>query len=268
MKRKKGWLAAAIGKIKNAYSVLAVHRYTTIAGTLVFFLILSIVPLLFLVTLLFGRAALSFTVEDTIFSWAEELLVFLRENAAQANGGVGVFFFLTTLWSSTGFFYHLRRSGEMIYDYRRAKHGWKVRLSALLFTLCVLLFFALAGGILIVSNILMRFLSPYIFYPAFVLILLVLGFFGAWILNAYVCPFHTAPSDTALGSFFTAILWLLASCAFAVYLRYASYEKLYGALSLLVVFLLWLYWMMICFVVGVIYSRVKLHGKALSHKKL
>lgn len=258
-----------VRRVREAYGVLAKYRYSTIAGMLVFFLIMSLVPFLFWLTLLFGRSVLDFTFEGLeFFSWAEELFFYLRENALEAGRGVSVIFLATTLWSSTGFFYHLRRSGEMIYDYKRKKHGWKLRLSALLLTFCVLAFFALAGGILFVANIAVRYLSPWVSYPAFYGLILTLGFFSAWILNAYVCPYRCSPVDTALGSFYTALMWLLASVAFAVYLRFSGQEKLYGALALIVIFLLWLYWMMICFVAGVIYNRIRMRGRRLEHKKL
>lgn len=64
-----------------------------------------------------------------------------------------------------------------------------------------------------------------------------------------------APKKVALGSFLTALAWLAASGAFSVYLMFGNKEKLYGALALVIVFLLWLYWLMICFVAGVIFNK-------------
>ncbi len=254
---KKGKLHRLAQKIRGAYGTLTAHRYTTIAGTLTFFLITSIVPFLFWLTLLFGNAPI--VQEDLfdlqLFDWAKDLLLFLHENAAGATQSASVFFLATTLWSSTGFFYHLRRSGEIVYDYRRTRHGWKVRLSALALTLAVLLFFAAAGAVALAGVYAVRFLSPWIAYPAEIVLLCIVGFFAAWILNAYICPYRLPLSSTAAGSAITAGLWLLASAAFSVYLRFAAAEKLYGALSLVIVFLLFLYWLMICFVTGAIFNR-------------
>lgn len=258
------WIARA----KRAYQTLAYHRYSTVAGTLVFFLILSLVPFVFWLTLLFGSSFLEVPLKNSgLFDWAEDLLVLLRENAAYAGGGVSLIFLLTTLWSSSAFFYHLRKSGEILYETRRTKHGWKVRLSAILLTLAVLIFFAVAGTLLFAAGVLSRFLPPWISYPAFYALLLALGFFGAWILNGYVCPYRVRPSETALGSFLTALFWLLASAAFSVYLHFGNKEKLYGALAFLFLFLLWLYWMMLCFVAGVIFNRVRL-GKRKREQKI
>ncbi len=260
----------AVGRVRSAYRILAEHRYTTVAGTLVFFLILSLVPFLFWLTLLFGSSALDAATLSGLglFDWAEDLLIFLKENAAENAAGASVIFLATTLWSSTGFFYHLRRSGEIIYGYERTKHGWKVRLAALLYTFGVLLFFAAAGAILFVAGVASRFLPPFISYPVWYLLALLLGFFAAWILNTYLCPYKCKPSDTALGSFLTAIAWLIASGAFALYLNFGNKEQLYGALTLVVVFLIWLYWMMICLTAGAVFCRTRMGEQSLPHKEL
>lgn len=256
-------------KGKSAYAVLAENRYTTVAGTLVFFLIMSLVPFLFWLTLLFGNTLFRTEVIEglQLFDWAEELILLFGKNAQEAGTGAGVVFLATTLFSSTGFFYHLRRSGEMIYGCRRAKHGLKVRIAAVLATFAVLLFFAAAGSALLVAGIAARFLPEWVSYPFRYGLLLALGFFAAWILNGYLCPYRVRPPALALGSFFTALLWLAASAAFSVYLGFGGKEKLYGALTLVVVFLLWLYWLMICFVAGVIYNRQRMQKDKLAHKR-
>lgn len=257
-------------KIKRAHAALSERKYTTVAGTLVFFLIMSLVPFSFWLVLLFGSAGLHVDeiLSLKIFDWAKDLLLFLGENAAGATTQVSVFFLITTLWSSTSFFYHLRRSGEILYDYRRNKRGWRVRLGAVLLTFCVLLFFAAAGGILVWVNYFARLLPRPFFYLSVYPVLLVLGFFAAWLLNHYVCPYRCKPLDTALGSFYTALAWLAASLAFSLYLRFSNQERLYGALSLVIVFLLWLYWMMICFTAGVVYNRHRMKVREMAHKTL
>lgn len=247
---------------KRAYGSLVHHKYTTLAGALTFFLILSLVPFTFWLVLLFGETGLDAEeiIDLELFDWAKELLMFLRNNAIDASAGASIFLLATTLWSSSAFFYHLRRSGEIIYASERKRHGWKVRLSAIALTLCVLLFFALSGAIIIFTVRVTQYFSRPIAYLALYFVLFALGFFGAWILNAYVCPYRCSARDTVWGSLLTAGAWLIASLLFLVYVHFGNRERLYGALSLLIVFFLWLYWMMICFTAGVIFNR---HNMAL-----
>ena len=204
----------------GGYRTLVAHKFTTLADTLVFFLIVSLVPFLFWLTLLFGTSALDAASLSGLglFDWAEDLLVFFKENAAENTAGV-------------------------------------------------MLFFAAAGAILFVAGVASRFLPPWISYPVWYLLALLLGFFAAWILNTYLCPYKCRPSDTALGSFLTAIAWLVASGAFAIYLNFGNKEQLYGALTLVVVFLIWLYWMMICLTAGAVFCRVRM-GEKKEHKEL
>ena len=50
-KLRAGWKRAL-----GAYRILVAHKYTTVAGTLAFFLVLSVVPFFFWLTLLLGDA--------------------------------------------------------------------------------------------------------------------------------------------------------------------------------------------------------------------
>ncbi len=264
------WLKKVWRWGRRAFAALSAGKYTTVAGTLTFFLIMSLVPLTFWLVLLFGNSA--FDVEQILhlelFGWARELLVYLKANAVGATAGVSVLFLATTLWSSTSFFYHLRRSGEILYDYRRKKHGWKVRLSAVLLTFGVLAFFAAAGSVLLGANYFARFLPAWVYYPIVYSLVLLLGFFAAWMLNAYICPYRCKPYEILLGSLYTAIAWLVASGAFTVYLNFTNQERLYGALSLVIIFFLWLYWMMICFTAGVVFNRHRMNLRNPEHKTL
>ena len=69
-------------------------------------------------------------------------------------------------------------------------------------------------------------------------------FFVAMLLNFYAAP-KQAVKKRAQESLLVAVLWLGASAVFLVYARFGNKEQLYGALSLLIVFFLYLYWMMI-----------------------
>ena len=242
---------------RAAWNVLSAHRFTTIAGTLVFFLIMSLVPFLFWLSLLFGGAdaLLDRVLELELFGWARDLISFLRANAEGATAGASLFLVATTLWSSSAFFYHLRRSGEIVYEVRRRGRGIKARLGAIALTLAAMLGIVAAGGATLGIALLTRRLPVWLSLPADLAALLAVGFLAAWLLNVYACPYRNAVRPLAFGSFLTALAWLVASAAFAVYFRFSNPERLYGALSLVIVFLLWLYWLMIFFTAGMIFNR-------------
>ena len=66
------------------------------------------------------------------------------------------------------------------------------------------------------------------------------------------------------GTIVTVGAWIVAVAGFSVYLKITNMDKLYGALTTIIVFLLWLYVLMICFIGGVIFNSEKI---ALEKKK-
>lgn len=266
--KRKNVFTRAWERGRGAYSVLADNKFTTIAGTLVFFLVLSLVPLLFFLTLIFGgRISAEQLFELELFDWAKGLIGYLDTHASDASTGAGILFLATTFWSATGFFYHLRRSGEIICGIEKGKNGWRLRLSAVAFSIIAILFIALAGGVVIGANLLTRSLPSLLSWFIVYTVVAVFGFFGAWVLNVYACPYRITPAETAAGSAMTSFSWLIAAVLFRLYLVLSSPEKLYGALSTVIVFLLFLYWLMICFTAGMIYNFRKMRSEVRREKR-
>ena len=266
--KRKNAFVRAWERGRRAYALLADNKYTTIAGTLVFFLVLSLVPLLFFLTLIFGnRISAEQLFELELFDWAKGLIGYLNTHASGASAGAGILFLATTFWSATGFFYHLRRSGEIICGVKRGKSGWRLRLSAVVFSIVAILFIALAGGVVVGANLLTGSLPAWLSYIVVYTVVTVFGFFGAWLLNIYACPYRVTPAETAAGSVITALSWIIAASLFRLYLVFSNPEKLYGALSAVIVFLLFLYWLMICFTAGMICNFRKMHFQMRPEKR-
>ena len=76
-------------KAKNTLAYLSSKKYTTIAGTLAFFLILSIVPFIFWLTLLFGNLNLDYDqiFSLSIFAGIRDVLSYFLEAAQSATAG-------------------------------------------------------------------------------------------------------------------------------------------------------------------------------------
>ncbi|MBR2023881.1 MAG: YihY/virulence factor BrkB family protein [Clostridia bacterium] len=243
--------------IKEKYDLLVAKKYTTLAGTLVFFFIMSVVPLTFWLTLLVGKLPLP---TERIFSLGvfqsvRNVFSYLQREAKNATASVSVLLLVTTLYSSTNLFYQMRRSGELIYAYSRGRSGWRVRLGALALTgivtcLCVAFFVLLAIGSFLFS----RFLSPTMERIADYVLLIALSFCLVLLLNAYVCPYKRPLKSFLKGTVITVATWVVAVTGFALYLKIGNVGKLYGALSAVIVFLLWLYVLMLCFIAGVIFN--------------
>lgn len=257
---KNGGVKAAVKFIRNKYDLLARKRYSTLAGTFVYFFVMSVMPFSVWLTLLFGRMNLPVerVLEMPVFASVEGILKYIRGEALLARKGASAVLLFTSLYSATSFFYHLRRGGEIIYGYARKKSGWRVRISALLFSFAVmaaaaLLLAAYAGGAFFLS----RLFSGKVLFAANYVLLLSLSFFLVLMLNAYVCPYKTKPREIVKGTLFTVAAWAAALAGFAVYLKFGNTGRLYGAISAAFVFLLWLYVLMVCFVAGVAFNSAE-----------
>ena len=243
--------------IKGKYQLLSVKKYTTLAGTLVFFLIMSIMPLSFWLTLVIGK--LPINVEKilslSVFSSVEKVLVYVQQEASNATVGASLVLIFTTLYSSSNLFYQMRRSGEIIYDYQYKPEGFRVRVGALILLIIMmavivvgLLLFAL--GSFLFSKILSSAWEKVVDY----LFLIAMAYLLAVLLNIYICPYKEKISSFLPGATITVAAWIVAIIGFSVYLRISTMSKLYGALSAIIIFMLWLYVLMICFIVGVIFN--------------
>ena len=245
--------------IREKYDLLVAKKYTTIAGTLVFFLIMSIMPFSFWLTLLLGKLPLSgeSVLKMDVFDSVKDVFEFIREEAKNATAGASVFLVLTTLYSATNLFYQMRKSGEIVYNYNR-KGGIRSRLSALVLLLIVMIFAIVAlAAFAIGSFVFSKILTGSLNVLADYVLLAVISFAFVWLLNAYACPYKIPFKTFLPGTALTVILWGAALVGFALYLKLGNIDQLYGTLSAVIVFLLWLYVLMICFVVGMIFNYEK-----------
>lgn len=256
--------------LREKYNLLSLKKFTTIAGTLVFFLIMSIVPLSFWLTLLIGRLPIQAdkVLSLPVFDSVKDMLLYVQREAQNATTGASVVLIFTTLYSSTNLFYQMRRSGELIYDYHHESQGLKLRLGALVLLIIVmatvivfLLTFAL--GSFLFSRLLSKTWERIADYA----LLTAVAFLLVLLLNMYICPFKAKMRSFLLGTSVTVVAWAVAILGFSVYLKISNVSRLYGALSTLIVFLLWLYILMIGFIVGVILNSEQILKKQKKQKR-
>lgn len=243
--------------LKDKYRLLSEKKYTTIAGTLVFFLIMSVVPLAFWLTLIIGRLPVKFDgiFRLSVFDSVKNVFSYVQREAENATASVSVLLLVTTLYSATNLFYQMRRSGEIIYEHRHENQGLRMRVGAVALMFIVMLLVAAFALALAVGTFLFsRLLPEKLEIVADYLLLIALSFALVLLLNAYICPYKRPLKTFVRGTLITVVAWAGAVIGFTVYLRVSNVARLYGALSVIIVFLLWLYVLMICFIAGVIFN--------------
>lgn len=250
--------------LKKKYDLLVFRKYTTLAGMLVFFLIMSIMPLSFWLTLIIGRLPVDTEkiLALSVFDGVKNALTYVQKEAREATVGASFILLLTSLYSATNLFYQMRRSGEIIYDYRKKRQGLRMRVGALVLLILVmavtvifLLTFALGSFLFsrIFSHVFQR-IADYV-------LLIAVAFLLVLLLNMYICPYKEKIRSFLSGTLLTVVFWIIAIVGFSIYLKIGNVSRLYGALSTIIVFLLWLYVLMIGFVVGVIFNSERILEK-------
>ncbi len=256
--------------MKEKYTLLNLKKYTTIAGTLVFFLIMSIMPLSFWLTIVIGRLPVDTEkiLSLSVFNSVKSVLDYVQQEASTATTGASIILIFTTLYSATNLFYQIRRSGEIIYDFHEERQGFRVRIGALVLLIIIM---ASAVAFLLVfafgSFIFSRILSSAWEKLADYALLATLAFLLVLLLNMYICPYKEGVKSFLPGTGVTVVAWVGAIIGFSVYLKISNVSRLYGALSTIIVFLLWLYVLMICFIAGVIFNSEKIVQRQKAPKK-
>lgn len=241
--------------IIGTFKFLSDKRFSTIAGTLVYFLIMSIAPFTLWLTLVCGNVDIEKFLSHELFQSVSPFLRDLKSSAEGAASGAGIILLVTTLYSSTNFFYHLRRSGEIIYDSRAVKGGLRLRLASLVLIFATFLLVALIAAMSVVGRWILDEIMPY--YLSDVIsytFITATAFTVALVLNIFACPYRLKAEEAVAGSLLTTLLWLICLIGFGVYMNYANPERLYGKIASIIIFLLWCYVMMTCFVVGIAYN--------------
>lgn len=238
-------------KIKNFYKLLIDKKYSTLAGALSFFFILSSVPFFFLALYLFNFFArnIDFVSEINNVSFLE----------FDFSSPISILFIITTLYSASKLFYHIRRTGEIIYDYKKNNSGLKHRIAS--FTTLIIFLFIVVSTLLVglsAKTLIIRYkfdlLIRIITYTvqAFAIVGVLL------LLNVQASPRKNPIKKYLRGTLFSALFIFIASAIFMIYLRYfANYGHLYGYLTTFIIVFVWVYIIMTGVIIGIIINSKK-----------
>ncbi len=222
-------------------------KSSTLAGALVFFALLEMVPLAYLTTLTLSAFGSRFdnAFISEIFKDVKQVIDYVFITAQNLGTSGNVIAVLISAYSATNFFYHLRRTGEIVYNYVEKNHVI-VRVASLGIMTLFLFGFALFQGVyFFISKYSIDFfgqrLGRIVNYTA----LIVSFFIFLIMLNVYACPYKIKVKDVLQGAIYTCLFSIIMTIGFFVYINYfANFSEIYGAISVIVVFLMWLYILM------------------------
>ena len=186
---------------------------------------------------------------------AKEIFTSAIENLQGDQGAAGVLFvvgLLGALWSASGYVAAFMRASNSIYDIEEGRPIWKTLPVRVALTLVLLFLLAistiavvLTGGIAEKVGDLVGLGSTAVTawnIAKWPVLLVVVSFMFALLYWAAPNVKHPGFRWISPGGLLAVIAWLIASGAFALYVsNFSSYNKTYGALGGVIVFLVWLW---------------------------
>jgi membrane protein len=186
---------------------------------------------------------------------AQQIFTGAIENLQHSRGAAGVLFVVGiagAVWSASSYIAAFMRASNSIYDIEEGRPIWMtvpVRLAVTIVLLALLAISAIAvvvtGGLAKqVGNVLGIGGSAVTVWDIakWPVLLLVVSFMFSILYWASPNVRHAGFRWLSPGGVFAVLVWLIASAAFALYVaNFSSYNKTYGALAGVVIFLVWLW---------------------------
>lgn len=253
----RAWLTV----LKRTGKEFQADSLTDLAAALTYYGVLAIFPaLIALVSILglIGRSATQPMIQnlDQLAPWpARQIFSSAIANLQNGRGTAGVLFIVGlagAIWSASGYVAAFMRASNVVYDISEGRPAWKtipirVGVTVLLLILvtvsavAVVVTGGLAGQVGKLLGIGGSAVTVWDIAKWPVLLVIVSLMFS---LLYWAAPNVKQPGFRWLspGGVFAVVLWVLASALFALYVSgFSSYNKTYGAIAGVVVFLVWLW---------------------------
>ncbi len=254
---KAGWFAI----LKRALKEFKHDDITDRAAALTYYGVLAIFPGILVLISVLGLLGKSST--DKILSNLKQVapgavasflntVITQVQSKAGAAGIAGIIGILLALWSASGYVSGFMNASNAIYDVDEGRPIWKTAPVRLLVTLALVVMLAVSAIMVVVTGpIAKQFGTAFGIGDTAVLVwdiakwpilLIIVSLMFSLLYKA--CPNVKQPGMrwVSLGGVIAVVVWLIASALFAVYVSFSgSYNKTYGSLATIIIFLVWLW---------------------------
>jgi membrane protein len=247
--------------LKRTVSEFREDNLTDWAAALTYYSVLAIFPALIVLVSMLGLIGDSATqpLIDNLGKVApgpaQEIFTNAINNLKGSRGAAGVLFvvgLLGALWSASGYVAAFMRASNAIYDIEEGRPIWKTLPVRVGLTVVLLLLLALTAMAVVLTGALAEAAGDVIGLgdtavtvwdiAKWPVLLFIVSFMFALLYWAAPNVKHPGFRWISPGGVLAVVGWLIASGAFALYVgNFGSYNKTYGALGGVVVFLVWLW---------------------------
>lgn len=234
----------------NFFKLVSNKNYSTLSGAIAFFLVANCGSIAYLTIFISKLLNVDIPfINLEIFKFFD----FVELSYADNNYLYTIFFICTSVIGASTMFFHLLKTGEMIYDEENGRFTIFKRLTAIVFLAAFLIIietfiiiFTLSKGLL--NNLLWQIIKYALF--AFVPLLI------AVCINFFITPHKVKISEILTGSIITTFSWYLVTILFTIFINiFKNFKAIYGAITVFVVFMVWVYLLAQGLVIGVIINE-------------
>jgi membrane protein len=250
-----------LGVLKRSVREFKEDNVTDWAAALTYYGILAIFPMLLALVSILGLVGKSATqpliqnLGSVAPGPAQQIFTSAIHNLQKSQGAAGILFIVGlagALWSASGYVAAFMRASNAIYDVPEGRPVWKtlpIRVGVTIVTGVIVTVAALAvvftGGLAQQVGRLLHLGSTLVLvwdiakWPVLVFLISLLFAILYW---ASPNARHGGFRWVSPGGMLAVVVWLLASAGFALYVaNFGSYNKTYGTLAGVIIFLVWLW---------------------------
>lgn len=239
------------------------------AASVAFFFFLSLVPLLILLCALIPYTPLTeehlvTVLTDLTPDMVDPMVKGLIDEVYIRSGGILSFATIAVLWSAAKGVMALMRGLNAVYDVEEERNYFVIRGIASFYTLIMLLVMVLSLILVVFGNRLVElalykiptleqmidFLMNFRFVFVWVILTILFG-----MVYTYIPGIKLRFREQLLGAMFSAILWIVFSWGFSVYVDFGYAGSIYGSMTIIVLVMLWMYFCMYIILVGAYLNR-------------
>lgn len=262
--------AALIALARDFTNRMQKKNMAAFAGSTAFFFILSLIPLLILLSSIIPYTSLTETdllrvMKELTPDFADDIIARLIGEAYQESVAVFSISALVTIWSGALGMLALIRGLNIIYDVDERRNYFYLRFIAALYTLAMIAILLIMLAIMVFGEFVKQLIQnvyPHVwkFASFFVSFKFLVVIVIATLLFALIYTFVPSAKMKYIyqlpGAVFSAVVWYVFSWLFSVYVGTTNaYSSIYGSLATPVIMMFWLYFCIYIFLIGAFINR-------------
>lgn len=255
---KRSWIYV----VRKTVREFSKDQCTDLAAALTYYAVLALFPALVALISLLGVFGQGQSTVDALLEIVDQIgpasavdslePIIERLTSAQGAGLALIVGLLGALWSASGYVGAFGRAMNRVYEVGEGRPIWKLRPLQLALTLFFVVLVALAAASLVVTGPVAEAVGEQIGLGSTAILIWDIAKWPvllAVVVLIVAVLYYATPNVKqpkfrwiSIGAVFAILVWIIASAGFGLYVAmFSSYDKTYGSLAGIIVFLLWLW---------------------------